>query len=66
MARNRRNARLFDTPTKPFVLRTRPLVTNPFRIRTAGASLRADQTSKSLVAANDFNSRDSADAQRFD
>jgi hypothetical protein len=32
----------------------------------ADASLHADQTSKSLVAAIDFNSRDSADAQRFD
>jgi hypothetical protein len=64
-ARNRADCR-FDTPTKPFVLGTRPLVTNPFRIGPAGATVRADQTSKSLVAAFDFTSRDSADAKRYD
>jgi hypothetical protein len=35
--------------TKPFVLESAPLVTNEFRKRLADATLRENQTSKSLV-----------------
>ena len=47
-------ARLFGATmlivkTKPFVLESTPLVTNEFRKRHGDATLRENQTSKSLV-----------------